>query len=235
MGLFGRKPKLPPAARPALAAGERVLAWAAAGSAGAPTAVPARTSAEGDDEVTATRAGAAAAASSGEDAPGAVDDGASAGVGGGGSTSAPAGAGGGVLVATNLGLWLPGRERLGWHDILKAVWSGRELTVTVAETVAERDGYQVVADRPVETYLLRDPGDLPHQVRARVTRSVAYTQQHAVPGGSGRIAARRVAGADGLTWTVRYDPGTPVDADEVRVETDQLVAAARAATAPADL
>ena len=141
-----------------------------------------------------------------------------------------------MLVATNLGLWLPGRgERLGWHDILKAVWSGRELTVTVAETVAERDGYQVVADRPVETYLLLDPGDLPHQVRARVTRSVAYTQQHAVPGGSGRIAARRVAGADGLTWTVRYDPGTPVDADGVRAETDQLVAAARAATAPADL
>ncbi|MEU1604420.1 hypothetical protein [Micromonospora matsumotoense] len=188
MGLFGRKPKLPPAARPALAAGERVLAWAAVGNGGSDPAP---------------------AATDGPDAA--------------------------VLVATNLGLWLPDRERLGWHDILKAVWSGRELTVTVAETVAERDGYQVVADGPAETYLLRDPGDLPHQVRARVTRSVAYTQQHAVPGGSGRIAARRVAGADGLTWTVRFDPGTPVDADEVRAETDQLVAAARAATAPADL
>ncbi|MBW4702667.1 hypothetical protein [Micromonospora sp. RL09-050-HVF-A] len=198
MGLFGRKPKLPAAARPALTAGERVLAWAAVGNGG-------------DD-------GASAA------------DSASAGAGAG------AGAGGGVLVATNLGLWLPGRaERLGWHDILKAVWSGRELTVTVAETIDERDGYLVVADGPVETYLLLDPGDLPHQVRARVTRSVAYTQQHPVPGGSGRIAARRVAGADGLTWTVRYDPGTPVDADGVRAETDQLVAAARAATAPADL
>ncbi|MEV4723465.1 hypothetical protein [Micromonospora humida] len=203
MGLFGRKRKVPSAVRPPLAAGERVLAWAATGNGGSSGAPPA----EGTSAVGGESAGAG--------------DGA---------------AGGGVLVATNLGLWLPGRrERLGWHDIVKAVWSGRELTVTPAATVAERDGYLVVADGPAETYLLLDPGDLPHQVRARVTRSVAYTQQHPVPGGSGRIAARRVAGADGLTWTVRYDPGTPVDADEVRAETDQLVAAARAATAPADL
>ncbi|MGV9979041.1 hypothetical protein ACWDUH_15300 [Micromonospora wenchangensis] len=203
MGLFGRKRRVPSAVRPPLAAGERVLAWAAPGKGGSSGAPSAEDTSAGGGE--------------------------SAGAGGGA-------AGDGVLVATNLGLWLPGRaERLGWHDILKAVWSGRELTVTPAATAAERDGYLVVADGPAETYLLLDPGDLPHQVRARVTRSVAYTQQHPVPGGSGRIAARRVAGADGLTWTVRYDPGTPVDADEVRAETDQLVAAARAATAPADL
>ncbi|SBT45822.1 hypothetical protein [Micromonospora auratinigra] len=178
MGLFSRKPKLPPADRPPLAADERVLGWAAAGNG------------EGD----------------------------------------------GVLVATNLGLWLPGRgHRVGWHDLLKAVWSGRELTVTPAERVTERDGYLVVADCPAETYLLLDPGDLPHQVRARVTRSVAYTAHHPVPGGAARIAARRVSGVDGLTWTVRYDPGTPVDDAEVAAETDRLVAAARAATAPADV
>ncbi|MFC4150435.1 hypothetical protein ACFO0M_29630 [Micromonospora mangrovi] len=177
MGLFNRRPKLPPAARPPLASDERVLAWAAAGNG------------EGD----------------------------------------------GVLVASNLGLWLPGRaHRLGWHDLLKAVWSGRELTVTPAERVAERDDYLVVADCPAETYLLLDPGELPHQVRARVTRSVAYTAHHAVPGGGGRIAARRVPGVDGLTWTVRYDPGTPTDDEAVTAETDRLVAAARAATAPVD-
>ncbi|RZU77534.1 hypothetical protein EV384_6264 [Micromonospora kangleipakensis] len=146
------------------------------------------------------------------------------------------GEGDGVVVASNLGLWLPGRaHRLGWHDILKAVWSGRELTVTPAERVAERDGYLVVADCPAETYLLLDPGDLPHQVRARVTRSVAYTAHHEVPGGAGRIAARRVAGVDGLTWTVRYDPGTPAADEAVAAETDRLVAAARASTAPVDV
>ncbi|ATO16955.1 hypothetical protein CO540_26505 [Micromonospora sp. WMMA2032] len=179
MGLFNRRPKLPPADRPPLTADERVLAWAAAGNG------------EGD----------------------------------------------GVLVASNRGLWLPGRaERLGWHDILKVVWSGRELTVTPAETVGERDGgYLVVADLPAETYLLVDPGDLPHQVRTRVTGSVAYTAHHPVPGGAGRIAARRVPGVDGLSWTVRYDPGTPADDEAVVAETDRLVAAARATTTPADV
>jgi hypothetical protein len=177
MGLFRRRPKLPPADRPPLAPDERVLTWAAAGNG------------EGD----------------------------------------------GVVVASNLGLWLPGRaHRLGWHDILKAVWSGRELTVTPAERVAERDGYLVVADCPAETYLLLDPGELPHLVRERVTRSVAYTQHQPVPGGAGRIAARRVPGVDGLTWTVRLDPGTPADDPDVLAEVDRLVAAARAASAPAD-
>ncbi|MCL7460721.1 hypothetical protein M8I35_26495 [Micromonospora sp. MSM11] len=178
MGLLRRKPKLPPADRPPLAADERVLAWAAAGNG------------EGD----------------------------------------------GVVVASNQGLWLPGRaHRLGWHDVLKAVWSGRQLTVTPAERLAEHDGYLVVADCPAESYLLLDPGELPHQVRQRVTRSVAYTRHHPVPGGAARVAARRVPGADGLTWTVRLDPGTPTDTPEVLAELDRLVADARAATAPADL
>ncbi|MEU5554456.1 hypothetical protein ABZ738_32275 [Micromonospora sp. NPDC047793] len=146
------------------------------------------------------------------------------------------GEGDGVVVATNLGLWLPGRgHRVGWHDIVKAVWSGRELTVTPGEQVAERDGYVVVADCPAERYLLLDPGELPHQIRARVTKSVAYTQHHAVPGGAGRIVGRRVSGVDGLSWMVRYDPGTPTDDPAVLAETDHLVAAARAATTPTDL
>ena len=178
MGLFNRKPKLPPADRPPLTGDERVLAWAGVGNG------------EGD----------------------------------------------GVVVASNLGLWLPGRgHRLGWHDVLKAVWSGRELTVTPAERVTERDGYLVVADGPAETYLLLDPGELPHQVRTRVTRSVAYTAHQPVPGGAARVAARRVPGVDGLTWTVRYDPGTPADDEATSAETDRLVAAARTATTPADV
>ncbi|GAB3813255.1 hypothetical protein [Micromonospora zhanjiangensis] len=137
------------------------------------------------------------------------------------------------VVVTNLGLWLPGREhRLGWHDVHKAVWSGRELTVTPAERVAERDGYLVVADRPVETYLLLEPGDVPEQVRARVTRSVGYTAHHPLDSGGVRVVGRRVAGVDGLSWAVRYDAGTPADDPAVVEATDQLVAAARAAVVP---
>ncbi|WP_329103170.1 hypothetical protein OG792_25985 [Micromonospora sp. NBC_01699] len=137
--------------------------------------------------------------------------------------------GDGVVVVTNRGLWLPGRaHRLGWHDVNKAVWSGRELAVTPAETIAERDGYLVVADLPVETYLLLEPGDVPHQVRARVTSSVSYTAHHRLAAGGGvRVAARRVSGVDGLRWTVRYDVGTSTDEPSVLEQTAAMVAGAR--------
>lgn len=141
------------------------------------------------------------------------------------------GDGDGVVVATNHGLWLPGREhRLGWHEIHKAVWSGRELSITPARPVTERTGYVVVADRPVESFLLLDPGNLPDQVRARVTRSVAYSSYHPVGAGGVRVVGRRVGGVNGVTWTVRYDPGTAVGDADVIERTDQLVAAARSST-----
>jgi hypothetical protein len=138
---------------------------------------------------------------------------------------------GDAVVATNRGLFLPGRPaRLPWHQIHKAVWSGRELVVTPAGTVEERDGYEVAEDLPGEGHLLLDPRDLPQQVYTRVTRSVAYTVHHPVPGGGGvRVVARRVSGMDGLTWTVRYDPGTDRDSAAVRERTAELVAQARAA------
>jgi len=126
----------------------------------------------------------------------------------------------GVLVATNLGLWLPDGF-VGWHLVHKATWDGSTLVVTAAEEVAAREGYVVVADRPPVSFRLVRPGELPHQVRVRVTRSVGYTGYHPLPGGAGvRVAARRVPGVDGLRWTARYDHG--VDPD------DPLVAAATA-------
>ncbi|MEO3744840.1 hypothetical protein [Plantactinospora sp. B5E13] len=138
------------------------------------------------------------------------------------------------VVVTDRGLWLPGGVgRLGWHDIHKAVWSGRELSVTPAEPAGERVDYRVQADGQVRTYLLLDPGQVPHQVRTRVTRSVAYTTHHRLPDGGGvRVVARRVPGVDGLTWTVRYDPGTSTEDPAVVEATDQLVAAARAEATP---
>ncbi|GAB7047735.1 hypothetical protein [Catenuloplanes indicus] len=130
----------------------------------------------------------------------------------------------GVVVVTNRGLWLPGQNRLGWHEILKAVWSGRELTVTAGRVAEERDGYTVVVDEPTISTLLLAPGHVPHQVQVRVTKSVAITHHHELPGGGVRVVARRVSGVDGLRWTARYDPGTPADAPRV----DELVARARA-------
>jgi hypothetical protein len=137
-----------------------------------------------------------------------------------------------AVVATNRGVWLPERGRLGWHQIHKAAWSGRELRITPAEVAEERAGYTVLVDAPVLTYLLLEPGELPDQVRTRVTRSVAYTAYHPLPVGGVRVVGRRVSGTDGLTWSVRYDSGTPAGAEPVVKVTDDLVGAARDATAP---
>jgi hypothetical protein len=137
-----------------------------------------------------------------------------------------------AVVATNRGVWLPDRGRLGWHQIHKAAWSGRELRITPAEVAEERPGYTVLVDAPALTYLLLEPGEVPDQVRTRVTRSVAYTAHHPLPVGGVRVVGRRVSGTDGLTWSVRYDSGTPVDAEPVVNLTDELVGAARVATAP---
>jgi hypothetical protein len=139
-----------------------------------------------------------------------------------------------ALVATNHGLWLPDGRRLGWHEIHKAAWSGRELRITPAEVAEQRPGYTVLVDGPVAAFLLLEPGELPDQVRTRVTRSVAYTAHHAMPAGGVRVVGRRVAGQNGLSWVVRYDSGTPVGLPAVTELTDELVTAAQSATAPPD-
>lgn len=138
------------------------------------------------------------------------------------------------VVATDRGLWLPGRDRLAWHEIHKAVWSGRELTVTPAEVVEKREGYDVTADLPPLTVLLVEPNDVPQQVRARVTGSVSYTAHHPIGGGGVRVVARKVRGQNGLSWAVRYDPDT-AQGPAVERETDDLVSAARTAATPRDL
>ena len=140
----------------------------------------------------------------------------------------------GALVATNHGLWLPDGSRLGWHEIHKAAWSGRELRITPAEVAEERDEYVVLIDGPAVVFLLLEPGELPDQVRTRVTRSVAYTSHHALNGGGVRVVGRRVPGKNGLSWSVRYDSGTPVKLPAVVELTEELVSAAQGATAARD-
>jgi hypothetical protein len=121
-------------------------------------------------------------------------------------------AGDGVVVATNLGLWLPiaggFAPRLGWDEIHKVTWSGRALQIVPAHEVATRDGHVEMADDDPVSITLLDPDRIPEQVRARVDRSIAYTRHHRLPDGGVRVVARRVPGRDGLRWTVRYDPGT---------------------------
>jgi hypothetical protein len=67
----------------------------------------------------------------------------------------------------------------------------------------------------VVAFLLLEPGELPDQVRTRVTRSVAYTSHHPLHAGRGPGGRPPGAGRNGLSWAVRYDAGTPVDAEPV--------------------
>jgi hypothetical protein len=129
-------------------------------------------------------------------------------------------------------LWLPDGKRLGWHEIHKAAWSGRELRITPAETAEDRADYAVLVDGPVLSFLLLEPGQVPDQVRNRVTRSVAYTSHHPLSAGGVRVVGRRVPGQNGLSWAVRYDSGTPVKLPAVVELTGELVSAAREALTP---
>jgi hypothetical protein len=131
-----------------------------------------------------------------------------------------------VVVATNRGLWLPGPRFIGWHEIHKATWAGRSLTVVPAAAAGASEGYVEMRDLEPVSVTLPDPGRVPEQVHTRVTRSVAYTSHHRLPGGGGvRVVARRVPGRDGLHWTVRYDAGTAAAPADVA----HLVAQARVA------
>jgi len=136
-----------------------------------------------------------------------------------------------VVVVTNFGLWLPeSTERLGWHEIHKATWSGRQLALVAAHEVARDDGYTVMEDLPPLVVTLLDPDKVPEQVRARVNKSVAYTSHHPLPDGGGvRVVARRVSGVNGLRWTVRYDEGVDRTQPGVAKATEELVAQARSA------
>ena len=142
-----------------------------------------------------------------------------------------------VVVVTNLGLWLPGRSRLGWHQIHKATWSGSRLTVIPSTPVGEGVGadgsaYTVtVDDAPVQVNLT-DPDKVPFTVRQRVTNSVAYTGHYPMPAGGVRVVARRVAGVDGAAWHVRYDDGTDATDPDVIAFTAEIVAEAAAPMRP---
>jgi hypothetical protein len=137
-----------------------------------------------------------------------------------------------AVIVTTLGLWLPGREgRLGWHQVHKATWSGSKLTVVPSRPVGDGVGadgpaYTVMADDAAVAVSLADPDNVPPTVRERVTKSVAYTAHHPLPGGGIRIVARRVAGVNGVTWHVRYDDGTDSADPGIVAATAELVAAA---------
>ena len=141
-----------------------------------------------------------------------------------------------AVVVTNRGLWLPGADRLSWHEIHKAVWADGTLTVTPA-VFTPGDDYAFASDAPPVTVTLAEPRMVPRRVRERVTASVAYTSVYPIPGGGiVRVVARRVSGRDGLSWSVRLE-GSAVhnqDDPEVRAAIDESVATSQSSIAVVD-
>ena len=124
-----------------------------------------------------------------------------------------------AVAATQFGLWLPagpessvedgggspGWRRVGWDQVVKATWG--EDGLQVIEGVVDDAG--MVTDLPARTVRLAEPRTLPAVVKTRVEASIARWEQVRVPGGTGRVVARRRPGRDGLVWTARLDSGTP--------------------------
>jgi hypothetical protein len=125
---------------------------------------------------------------------------------------------GSIVLATDLGLWLPpaasgeGAQRIAWHLVTKATWAGGALEVIEAEEAEElAGGVVLLVDRPPRRVPLAAPGKLPETVHRRVTGAVKDSQHHDVGSGGAWFVQRRVPGA-GIVLHVRPDPGTDVDA-----------------------
>jgi hypothetical protein len=141
-------------------------------------------------------------------------------------------ASGGAVVATPLGLWLPGiPDRLPWHLIDKATWQNNTLTVIPA--VDSGDG--VLVEQPPRAVRLDQPRDIPQTVRVRVQKAIAFTRHHPLSDVAGpgprrgvRVVGRRVPGQDGVSWQLVFDPGIDRDDPAVRAAAAEYVDQARA-------
>lgn len=124
------------------------------------------------------------------------------------------------MVATHLGLHLPGAARLDWPDIERAGWKRPVLTVLrVAETEGSGERWTVQLD---------EEGELPELIRTRVTASIGWTSHYrlsASAGGSAgvRVVGRRRPGQDLLAWQLVYDKGTDTRDPVLRAEAAQLL------------
>lgn len=141
-------------------------------------------------------------------------------------------AAGTIVVATHLGLWLPGDDgprRIPWHEIDKASW--REGVLAIVRAVEVEPG--IVEDAAPVHWEIAEARGLPGAVHERVTRSVAVTEHHDLPGGHGvRIAGRRVTAQDGLSWLARFDHASSRHDAAAHTRAAELLEAARRRSVP---
>lgn len=139
-------------------------------------------------------------------------------------------ASGDAVVATDLGLRMPGAARIDWPDVERISWK-RPLLTVLAIAPVEGTGER----RQVE---LVDSTDLPEVVRSQVTASIGWSSHYRLhpagrapadlePAGGVRIVGRRRPGQELLDWQVVYDRDTdPPDAQQ-RAQAEALLLDAR--------
>lgn len=136
-----------------------------------------------------------------------------------------------ILVATPRGLHIVGQDAhrlLAWHEISKATWGERWLTVIESRVVA---GSQITDERPWRLEF-DEPGGIPPVLRRRVESAVAVSTRQPLAGGV-LIVGRKVVGQDGLLWQYRLDRERPLS-DLERAELENAVATERLRRTPTD-
>ena len=123
---------------------------------------------------------------------------------------------GDAVLATTLGLRLPGAERLDWADVERATWR-RPVMVVVKVSAVDGSGPRWQLDLETEH-------DLADAVRAQVTASVGWSDHVKLqPAGGVRLVGRRRPGHELLDWQMVFDAGTDPDDPQLRTQAEAVL------------
>jgi hypothetical protein len=127
-----------------------------------------------------------------------------------------------AVVASSRGLYLPDGTTLPWDEVERAHWDKPELLV---RELTEHEGsgrvHRVTLDLDHDT-------DLPEEVRARVSASVAWSSHVKLqPSGGVRIVGRRREGMEVLDWQLVFDRDTDPHDAALRAQAEEHLLAAR--------
>lgn len=124
-------------------------------------------------------------------------------------------AGGGWVVATAETLTLPGREAIGWIDVIRASWDDPVLELQLPDGAWR--------------LLLEEPGKVPRVVNERVKASVVIQHHVVLRDDKGvRLVARRTPGGTDVTWRVTFDAGLDSEDPELRLAANRALTELRA-------
>lgn len=126
------------------------------------------------------------------------------------------------VVASTRALYLPDGMTLAWDAIERVHWDRPVLRlIELTERAGGGQQHRVELDLDQDT-------DLPVEVRARISASVAWSSHVKLrPAGGVRIVGRRRAGMEVLDWQLVFDADTDPTDPAARAQAEEHLAAAR--------